>query len=213
MMQAPYGPLRRCTTSSSCAKMYQSHTVSGFNLLWVIAAAYLQMWLNNLNVIMRLTACHFLIFCYLQKAAGKKKVKWWHQFSSTQSAPLTIFTSDTIRLPWEWPHAAHGEQTLMEGADDKNGFLWSINSSKWSHVTISFFRHVLRVANLWNLSFCQLSTAQEFFCLSQRPRGFVISFQAFHTNSAPRLHFPLIKNRPSNSGSARQISLVITFLH
>lgn len=36
--------------------------------------------------------------------------------------------------------------------------------------------------------------------------------KAFHANSAPRLHFPLIKNRPSNASSARQISPVITFL-
>lgn len=50
------------------------------------------------------------------------------------------------------------------------------------------------------------------FFFLKRPLGFMISFRAFHANSAPRLHFPLIKNRPSNTTSARQTSSVITFL-
>lgn len=83
---------------------YKSRAVSGLSLPWVIAAAYLQMWLNDPNVIMRLTACHFLIFCFSQKAAGEKNGQSRHRLNSTQSAPLTVFASDTVRLPGEWPH-------------------------------------------------------------------------------------------------------------
>lgn len=56
-------------------------------------------------------------------------------------------------------------------------------------------KRVLKVASLGNLSLRRLWTAQG-FCLFQRPLGFMISFQAFHANSAPRLHFPLIKTGP-----------------
>ena len=45
-----------------------------------------------------------------------------------------------------------------------------------------------------------------------RPLSSVISFQGFHANSAPRLHFPLVKSRPSDPGVAWQVSPVITFL-
>lgn len=51
---------------------------------------------------------------------------------------------------------------------------------------------MLKITNLGNLSLCELRAAQR-FCVFQCPLGFVISFQGFHANSAPRLHFPLIK--------------------
>ena len=57
---------------------------------------------------------------------------------------------------------------------------------------------VLIVAHLGHSSLCLI-----LFFSFKRPSSFVISFQAFHANTAHRLHFPLVKNRPSNSALKR----------
>ena len=102
----------------------------------------------------------------------------------------------------------------MEGADNNSvsRAKWWINTARWSHIIIFFSVHVLRVANLVNSS--TASTTDSAGILSPPSAHWApwLVSKAFHANSAPRLHFPLIKNRPSNAGSARQISPVITFL-
>lgn len=137
-MQQHLGLTVRGITPSSCAKWHK--IVSGFNWLWVTAAAYLQMWLNGSNVIMRLTAFK-VVFLFSFSYKKQQEKMWSHDIPTVY--PINNLTQAVCLQSDLMLNLTHGEQTKVEGADSNSvddqiakAKRW-INFPKWSHVTVS----------------------------------------------------------------------------